>query len=758
MLASPRVRGLAAVSVVGLGLGLGLVGTIGTTRLARANEYEEFIDVNDQEDLDDLLAAADISQDSYDELLDVLQTGIDLEHANRAQLYSLPNLTYADVDAIIAFRDAQRGSIPDPGVLVTAGVLSQEKLLAISAFLVVAPRKSGFHVRGILRAETRYTVHDRLAPPVLLRGRLTLSKHLQVGFAATTTRLQVGSASYDPTRAALIADGPSYRVKVPKIFVKYESDQLVAVAGSLRAGFGQRLVFDDSSQYTPNGISGDDQALYLATLDRSCRLSAGELAKSPCAGDAAFDYTTPDFKWRDNMFGLAAGVKHIAAGVGWMQAYLWASVANRRIYQYELVDAAKCADPHADNDPDCQAPVIYQRDGANPLAPSPRFAFVTVPDVFSERLVGGNVAYFADRRNSVGLTAYGAGEVNRVSGIDLGTQEWSRLPLGTEQSGNAALDFGAAGVNFTFGRGWLDIAGEGAFSFDHLPDGPGPQAGGGGPAGIVRATATKKHQELEASLRYYSVDYANPFARPIAQADEFDGQRARDEAGGRLRYFGSTKRYTVRALLDLWAPVSSFAADSILGRVQPKLDSYVRADVRTSDQLWVGGWLRYQDKDLRAGGHDQCFEIITETSVTGDPIPCSGRQLTSIVRARYEPTRNLTITALLEHQLLDDNSGTRFDRKFRQDGAAWAIVHWHAADRIRVRARARYLDEAFNDGDDMYLERSLAGLVDVAFGLRAKDVLRVRVDSKVFLDARSSTAARVPNPELQLWLSYEARL
>ena len=98
MLASPRVRGLAAVSVVGLGLGLGLVGTIGTTRLARANEYEEFIDVNDQEDLDDLLAAADISQDSYDELLDLLQTGIDLEHANRAQLYSLPNLTYADVD------------------------------------------------------------------------------------------------------------------------------------------------------------------------------------------------------------------------------------------------------------------------------------------------------------------------------------------------------------------------------------------------------------------------------------------------------------------------------------------------------------------------------------------------------------------------------------------------------------------------------------------------------------------------------------
>jgi hypothetical protein len=32
------------------------------------------------------------------------------------------------------------------------------------------------------------------------------------------------------------------------------------------------------------------------------------------------------------------------------------------------------------------------------------------------------------------------------------------------------------------------------------------------------------------------------------------------------------------------------------------------------------------------------------------------------------------------------------------------------------------------------------------------------VDAKHWLDDRASTADRVPNPELQLWLSYEARL
>jgi hypothetical protein len=42
--------------------------------------------------------------------------------------------------------------------------------------------------------------------------------------------------------------------------------------------------------------------------------------------------------------------------------------------------------------------------------------------------------------------------------------------------------------------------------------------------------------------------------------------------------------------------------------------------------------------------------------------------------------------------------------------------------------------------------------------MRDKDNLRVRVDTKFWLDDRMSTQQRVPNPELSLWLFYEARL
>jgi len=719
------------------------------TRPAAAIPYETFIDIEDQSDLDDLLAAQDITQDTYDELLDLLQTGIDLNTADRAHLYSLPNLTYDDVDQILAYRSLNKGVIRDPAELASSGTLSQEKLLAISAFLIVRPPgENPFNLHGWIRGQTRYTIKDKLAPPVALRSRMTALKHLQAGIAFTTTRLKVGDAVYDPNRDALIAERRSYQFHLPKVFVKWEDDHYDVIGGSFRAGFAQRLIFDNSRGYSPNGFTSDDELFYSVDLDSDCRESAGELATSPCTGAKGSRYTTPDFAWRDGLFGVGAGAKKLELGTGWLQAYAWASASQRSIYQYELyVKSDACPDPHDDSNPACAAPSVFVRPDGSLLSPTSKFAFVTLPNVFAEKLVGGNVTYFADRRNSVGATAYGATETNLISGIDLDFQEWSRIPTGKT--------FGAAGGNFSFGRGWLDVFGEAGVSFDKSPaQVMGPAQGGGGPAAILRMTATKKKEELEAVFRYYSIGYANPFARPISQPDEFDGQRARDEIGGRLRYIRSDKKFTLRALLDLWVPPSSLRDDSPAGHAQPKLDTYVRGDVRTTDEVRLGLWLRYQDKDLEEGGHDQCFEVSTETSPTGDPIPCSGRQLTTIARVYYQPDKKTSLTFMLEHQLLDDRSLSK--TSFRQDLAGWAIAMYHPTNDLRVRARMRYLDEAIED--NTYLERSLSGLVDASLRVRERDQVRLRLDTKFWLDDRMSTNDRVPNPELQVWLSYEARL
>jgi hypothetical protein len=111
---------------------------------------------------------------------------------------------------------------------------------------------------------------------------------------------------------------------------------------------------------------------------------------------------------------------------------------------------------------------------------------------------------------------------------------------------------------------------------------------------------------------------------------------------------------------------------------------------------------------------------------------------------------------MLEHQLLDDNTKDEYMTSFRNDLAAWLILLYQPSSDIRIRARARYLDTAIED--DTYLERSFSALVDTAFRVRKKDLLRVRMDTKFWLDQRMGTLERDPNPELVFWLSYEAHL
>ena len=234
---------------------------------------------------------------------------------------------------------------------------------------------------------------------------------------------------------------------------------------------------------------------------------------------------------------------------------------------------------------------------------------------------------------------------------------------------------------------------------------------------------------------------------------------ARDELGARLRYLNNQKLFTIRALLDVWVPPSSLelranGSGDMVRDTQPKLDTYLRTDVRTAQEWRLGLWLRYQDKDLSRGGHDQCFEVSNETSETGEPIPCGGRQFTTTARARFIPDKKLSLTLQFDHQLLDDRAAS--DTSWRSDLAAWLIALWHPHQDLRLRARVRYLDEAIES--NTYLERSVAGLVDAAVKVRDKDEVRFRVDTKFWLDDRASTGLRRPNPELQFWLSYEAKI
>lgn len=708
---------------------------------AAANPYEAFIDIESEDDLYDLIASQQINEDTYEVLIDLLHRGVDLNTASREELYSLPNLTYDDVDAILAYRKEQ-GFIRDPAELVAAEVITDDKLLSIAVFLIVRDPFAGKNaVRGSVITATQFTIGDDRLPPLGVRARVLAGRHLTAGAALVVTRLRPGQVVYDPNRDALLVDEPGLGVHLPKVYVHWDTDELSVIGGSYRIGFGQRLTFDASSDYTPNGIYRDDQLYRDTSLSRACNQGRGELAESPCTDD--YHYITGDFRWREALLGVAAGAKDIDLGDGWLQVYGWGSFQPRSIYQYEIADLSACADPRDDDDPACSAPDVFIRPEGDRLSPTSELLYSTLPNMYGEALVGGNATYFATRRNYVGVTAYGAtttwlvdDEPGGEDELRLDFQEWAQRPIGGQ--------FGAVGIASALGVKQFDFGAEIAHSFDGMSDGVGPTNGGGGPGVIVRGTYTepKKH-ELELSARYYDIDFVNPYGRPIAAPDEEEGQRARDELGTRVKFTGKFGALGLRTGADLWTNPSTSSR---------KGEAYVRADVTASKKIRWGVWLEAADKDLREGGSDQCYDQPFEFDELGEPLDCKGRRVSEIGRLRVVANKRLALQAQLQHELLDDQDPMD---GLRQDVSAWLIATWKPRPDLRVRARVRYLSE--DVADPAVLEESVWTYLEAWMKVRRKDRLRVRADLYWYLDDRTRTQEREPSPEVWLSAQYEAK-
>lgn len=733
-----------------------------SARPSAAAEYEVFIDVDTEQDLYNLLADGEISDETYQTLLDLLRRGIDLNRASREELYALPNLTYAEVDAILRYR-AEAGFIDDPAALVVAGVLPERKLAAISAFLIVrAPERAGAAVDGLVRLPAVWVWSTDGPPPGALEARVGAGD-LTFGLVGTVTRNRLGDVRYDPVRGTLTAEPPATRLELPKVYALLSTDEVDAIAGTYRIGFGQRLVFDNTTRYTPNGIVPDERVFLTRELTRACKESAAELP-SPCSGDNRYVYDTPDFDWSEGLFGVAAGLKRLPAGPGWLQTYAFVSAQARDIYQYELYDPRVCDDPRSDAD-ECAAPVVMKV-GDDPLAPSTRFSYHTLPDMFRELIVGGNASFFWDERTHVGVTGYGADVTWLTRGFALDFQEWSRYPAGG--------GFGAVGVDAAWGSGRNDLFVEIARSVDS------DRGAGGGFAAIARATTTFSRSELEGSLRYYDDDFANPYARPISAPDRFEGNRARDEAGARVKYTGAiAKRLSLRATADVWIKPSVSSSPRV------RLDG--RADYDATATLRPGVWLSYQnnvgpDESQIAPGQ-QCVFVAGDFDTTdlaeGETAPCDPQRFKAEGRLRWQLRRRLWAATRLQMEWIETG------QDFFKNLSAWASVTGWATDSLRMHLRARYRyenmcllgDDDFEDEDGNPLPRDagdcLAALVEGSVNDRfersvwttaellwRRDTryrVRARYDMGKRLDDRDSTAARDPSPEHWLFVELEAR-
>lgn len=770
--------GAASARLLTLGVVAGLIVAV-APRAASAAPYESFVDVDDEDDLFELNTVGDISGETYETLLELLRRGVNLNTASREELFTLPNLTYKQVDGIIRYRQ-ESGFIRNPVALVIAGVLERQQLEAIAAFIyIVEPNQRYSATSGKVRLRTAWSPPDRRLPAMVLDGQVQTLRHLRMGFAGVMTRSRVDDVRYDPVRDALSAEPERPRGYLPKVYVQWEDDHYSVIAGTYRIGFGQRLTFDNTRSYTPNGISRDGTVYPRPVrLTRLCKESAGELDASPCQGDAADTYVTPDFRWQETLQGVAAGIKKLDLPVGWMQAYAWTSVQSRSIYQYKLYDPAVCDDPRSD-DPRCQSPDLYKRN-PDPLAPTSELGYQTLPRMFREHTSGGNVSYFFNRRTWVGATGYGTTIKWLTGGKDYDFQEWARTPFGGP--------FGAVGLNAAWGHRWSDLGVEVTRSFDSMARAtgvdPGDSKGGGGFAAIVRHTATFGRHEIETIARYYDTEYANPYARPLASPDVYEGQRARDEAGARIRYTGRpSKKSSVRAYVNAWVSPSTKA---------PGMHAYARGDYAFTRWWLPALWVEYRDKDMRKTGHEYCYggdpgvsglvsgddvdggvysdEALVYSNIDGEPIRCPGEQLKFNIQMAFMPHKRVKITPRYQHRFVGDprkidpavldgdiygNVMAAPRDRYRQDSQAWLTINTRPIDPLRLRARIRWM--SMDNSSNKLLEQSLWNYFDIAYVIKKSVMLQFRYDLYIWLDKRETTLARIPSPENRFMVSIEGR-
>ncbi|MFT3710185.1 MAG: helix-hairpin-helix domain-containing protein [Archangium sp.] len=708
---------------------------------ARGAIYENPIAVDSEDDLIELEQRGDISEDTSDTLMELMREGVDLNGADREQLYDLPGLTYADVDAVIEYRKA-KGRIDDPTELVGAGALTEDQLIQIAPFIRIDAAKPILPVGGKIHLQSRFTTTDNVPPPAMLTARLRGPYNLSAGFMAFTTRRRASTPVYDETTDALKSAGFLYQPQLTRIFLQWKPSNFRVVAGTFTIGFGERLTLDNTRRVTPRGIYLIDDYRRVTDLTQTCKLSAAGLLADPTSGcdlDGGKNlYITPDYKYRDVFRGVAVSAEDLSlGGDATISLYGFGSFQQRSIYQYELFDRRYCDDPRNDNDSACTSPPIYLNDGQT------RLIFSTLNNMFNELTGGGHVTFKPTYRVTIGATGWAAMPFFPQQPMQLDFQEYSRYPTGGA--------FGAVGLDAKTGFDQFRFFLEATHNFDGRL--ASKKMGGWGVE--QRTTFSPKKHEFELSLRLYDPGFGTPYARPIASPDLLEGQRARNEAGVRLRWVGNwSKDWSTRIQVNLW--VNPWALDEksepVLGNdptttvTQPagifNMWALARIDFNGWKFFQPAVWVDVRNRNLASSEHGTCASgsvLVTD----GAPYTCSGDYYRIAARMDFFP-RNRLFSASLQGYLTwrDD---FRYKDRFRNDFQVWAEVRSTPTDWLQLRARTRYLNQ--DTEDNAYLETSSWSFIEAAWLITKGTRIALRYDLYVWLDQRSSTLNRIPNPE-----------
>ncbi|HEX5750788.1 MAG TPA: hypothetical protein VFZ09_31480 [Archangium sp.] len=659
---------------------------------ARAEPYDVEVSLSDEADLRALYEDGVLAEEDFETLRELLRTGVDVRTASREALYALPGLTWAQVDALLAYRARGEGDFA-PEALVEAGVLTAEQLQRVRPFLAGEARASS-PVSGRLRLLTAYGAADALVPPVLLHAQAEGPLGLKGGAVASLTRRRLEAVRYEPRRRALVAGLPGVVPQVPKLHLRWEGEHASVLVGTYRLGFGQRLTLDTTGRPAPDGFVPDDGFQPPGGPERRCMLTG----TGACPAEEPPGRVTPDFAWTEGFRGVAGTVRGQVEGVT-LAFTGFGSHQSRDLSQYELLDT------RTRKTPDVLAVLPGMRTPG-----SVRFVSRTLPDVFHELAGGGHVTVGLSPRTRAGLTGWGAWPVWAVEGAGLDLKPSSRFPAGG--------GYGAVGADATWGAGPVDLFLEAVRSFS---------AAGGGFGAVQRTVLGDRRRELELTLRYYERGFDNPYSRPVSGPDEFEGLRASNELGARLRYLHPTEdgAWRMTGKVDVWTQPPGGEASGTF-----HLGTSARVDYVGVPELQPSVWVELRNKDLGQNGPGLCFE--------GED--CAGEQYRVAGRVRLDATESLRLAAQYQHTLVGSRQRPG---SFQQDGRASFEVLVRPLSSLRLHGRASWQDEDLSE--NTRLTQSVRTSLEVAWDAAA--ALGTRARYELVLDLKAPVGARSP-PEL----------
>jgi len=216
----------------------------------------------DDSDIEQAMQDGDIEYETYENLLNIYDNKIDINSADVFQLQSLPGISQLDAAKIVSYR-LKHGYYKNIVELINPDVIDEEAFDKIKIFITAEiPGKIKtkgdvlFKTKSNSDVELDTTEYPRTYDLLRLRV-LKLGSYMK--FGATIE----GDARYENYYKSLygIEGGEISRgYRLNKSYVGYEKGPFITQAylGNFRAGFGQRLVFDNSGQSAPLGLYPDD--------------------------------------------------------------------------------------------------------------------------------------------------------------------------------------------------------------------------------------------------------------------------------------------------------------------------------------------------------------------------------------------------------------------------------------------------------------------------------------------------------------------